>query len=358
MKSFEYQSAPARIIFGSGTINQIPAELARLDVSRPLILSTPGQHTHHALQVQHIVRENASHIFSEATMHTPVEVTQRALGEVERTERDCVISIGGGSTVGLGKAICFRTGLHHICVPTTYAGSEVTSHLGETSGGRKKTISDAKNLPGTVIYDVDLTLSLPAKLTATSGVNAIAHAVEALYARDSNPIVRLLACEGIRSLATALPVLVSLPGDKTARSQALYGAWLCGTCLGSVGMALHHKLCHTLGGTFNMPHSETHTVILPHALAYNAPQVPETMSALAQVLPGSDGDALRGLNFLLQKLDVDRTLSSFGMKEEDIRNAADVVVSNPYWNPRDISKPAIEEVLRRAWAGEDARADL
>lgn len=183
-------------------------------------------------------------------------------------------------------------------------------------------------------------------------------AVEALYARNTNPIINILAVEGTRALASSLPTIVDSPSDLEARSKALYGAWLCGTCLGSVGMSLHHKLCHTLGGSFGLPHAETHTAVLPHALAYNAPYIPEAMTKLAEALPESGGDAVHGLNVLLEKLKVKRGLKEFGMKESDIDKAADIAVSNPYWNPREIRRDPIRELIRRAWAGERARADL
>ncbi|KAI9870425.1 MAG: hypothetical protein M1830_004264 [Pleopsidium flavum] len=234
----------------------------------------------------------------------------------------------------------------------------MTPILGETAEGQKKTRSDSKILPGTVIYDVDLTMTLPVALSATSGVNAIAHAVEALYARNTNPIMCLLAQEGTRALAASLPEIIVNPSSQSARSSALYGAWLCGTCLGSVGMALHHKLCHALGGSFNMPHAETHTIVLPHALSYNAPKIPQAMKQLAEALPESNGDAIRGLNVLLTKLKVKRGLKEFGMQESDVEKAADIAISNPYWNPREIEKGPIKELIRRAWAGEEARADL
>lgn len=357
MQTFEYQSNPARVIFGSGTICKIPDELYRLGLSKPLILSTPHQASQ-ANDVKQILNGKVAGIFAGATMHTPINVTEKAVAEAKSTGCDSIISIGGGSTIGLGKAISFRTGLYHITVPTTYAGSEVTPILGETKDGQKTTKSDPKILPGTVVYDVDLTMTLPIGMSATSGINAIAHAVEALYARSANPIINLMAREGVRALAYALPEITKNPSSLEARSQALYGAWLCGTCLGSVGMALHHKLCHTLGGSFNLPHAETHTIVLPHALAYNAPKVPEAMRTLAEVLPGSGGDAIKGLNVLLDTLGVQRGLKVYGMKEEDVSKAAKIATSNPYWNPRELKESAIQETIRRAWAGEDAKADL
>ena len=234
----------------------------------------------------------------------------------------------------------------------------MTPILGETADGSKKTRSAPKILPSVVIYDVDLTMTLPIGLTATSGVNAIAHAVEALYAQNTNPIISLLALEGIKSLAASLPIITESPSDKEGRTAALYGAWLCGLCLGAVGMSLHHKLCHTLGGTFNLPHAQTHTIVLPHALAYNSPAIPGVIQRLGEVLPGSDGDAIRGLNVLLEKLNVQRALREFGMKAADVDRAAEIAVQNAYWNPRPVEELPIRELIRRAWAGEKARADL
>ncbi|KAF3920062.1 hypothetical protein AA313_de0200009 [Arthrobotrys entomopaga] len=355
--NFTYTSNPSRVIFGSGTISKLTSELSRQDLRAPLILCTPRQ-TSQAKHVASLLPAVAG-TFSEATMHTPTHITQKALTFAQSVNCDSIISVGGGSTIGLGKALSIRTGLPHVCIPTTYAGSEMTPILGETEDGRKTTRSDPKILPGTVIYDVDLTVTLPAALSATSGVNAIAHAVEALYSSTSNPVTTLLALEGIKSLAHSLPTIVQDPSNADARSKALYGAWLCASCLGIVGMALHHKLCHTLGGSFNLPHAETHTIVLPHALAYNSKAIPpETLAKLADALPDSDGDAVRGLNILLEKLKVKRALKEFGMKEEDVDKAAEIATSNPYYNPREIKKDEIREIIRRAVIGEEARADI
>jgi alcohol dehydrogenase class IV len=356
-KNFIYNASPSRVIFGRGTIQQLPSEISRQALKSPLLLTTPQQ-VAQAETLKTILNGAIAGIFTEATMHTPTNITEKALEYARSISADSIISIGGGSTIGLGKALSIRTGLPHICIPTTYAGSEMTPILGETADGVKKTRSDPKILPGTVIYDVDLTMTLPASMSATSGVNAIAHAVEALYAQNTNPVISLLALEGTKALASALPKIVAAPSDVEARTKALYGAWLCGLCLGSVGMSLHHKLCHTLGGSFNLPHAETHTIVLPHALAYNAPEISGVMKQLAEVLPGSDGDAIKGLNVLLENLKVKRGLKEFGMKEEDVDKAADIAVSNPYWNPRKVEKEGVRELIRRAWAGEQARADL
>ncbi|TDL26270.1 Dehydroquinate synthase-like protein [Rickenella mellea] len=358
MRPFVYTANPSRVIFGSGTINQLADEVKRLGLNKPLVLSTPEQ-TQHASSVEALLSSAgiiSAGQFNNATMHTPLDVTERALALVKEKGADGVISIGGGSTIGLGKAIALRTDLPQIVIPTTYAGSEMTPIIGQTENGVKTTQSTPKVLPEVVIYDVDFTMSLPPMLSATSGVNAIAHAVEALYAQNGNPVIDLMAEEGIRALARSLPVIVDKPADPEARSDALYGAWLCATCLGLVGMSVHHKLCHVLGGTFNLPHADTHTIVLPHALAYNAPKVPDAMAKIARTL--GTPDAVEGLNVLLTKLKVKRGLKEVGMPEDGIDKAADLAVKNPYWNPRPIERAGIREVIRRAWAGERAKADI
>lgn len=254
MDSFVYQSLPLRVVFGEGTSARLTDEADLLAVRRALVLTTPG-HERLGREIGERLGDRFAGLFAGAVMHTPVGVTDEALKRATDLRADGVVAVGGGSTIGLGKAIALRTGLPQIAIPTTYAGSEMTPILGQTQDGVKTTQSAREILPKTVIYDVDLTLSLPARIAAVSGMNAMAHAVEAMYARDRNPAISLMASGAIRALAGALPAIVGAPDDRNARSQALYGAWLCGVCLGSVGMALHHKLCHVLGGTYNLPHA-------------------------------------------------------------------------------------------------------
>jgi alcohol dehydrogenase class IV len=211
-----------------------------------------------------------------------------------------------------------------------------------------------KVLPEVVIYDVDLTMGLPASIATTSGMNAMAHAIEALYARDRNPVIALMAEEGIRSLAGALPRIPEDPHDPTARSDALYGAWLCGICLGAVGMALHHKLCHVLGGAFNLPHADTHTIVLPHAVAYNAQAAPEAMERIARALRAAD--AAQGLFKLAGRLGAKQALRDIGMSENGIEQAVKATLAAPYWNPRPLEETALRSLLTRAWNGDPPQA--
>jgi maleylacetate reductase len=282
-------------------------------------------------------------------MHVPIEAARAARDEATRLGADCAVAIGGGSTTGLGKAIALDSGLPIIAIPTTYAGSEMTSIYGLTEAGLKKTGRDARVLPRTVIYDPELSVSLPIGLSITSGLNAVAHAAEALYAFDGNPIASLMAEEGIRAIGRALPKLVAAPHNIDARADALYGAWLCGTVLGAVSMGLHHKLCHTLGGTFNLPHAEVHAVVLPHALAYNAGHAPEAMARIARALGAED--AATGIFDLATRLGAPTALKDIGMTADGLDRAADLAVQNQYPNPRALERTAIRELLQHAFDG-------
>jgi maleylacetate reductase len=346
---FIYEALPSRVIFGSLTSALLRDETARIGIRRPLILATPPQERQ-ARELADMLGKIAAGVFAGAVMHTPVEVTDAALQVVRDTQADGVVAIGGGSTTGLAKAVALRTDLPQLVIPTTYAGSEMTPILGETADGVKRTQTTRQVLPETVIYDVQLTLGLPVALSVSSGLNAIAHAAEALYAKDNNPVVSMMAQEGVRALSDALPRIVESPTNVEARSDALYGAWLCGVCLGSVGMALHHKLCHTLGGKFNLPHAETHAVVLPHALAYNAPAIPDAIQRLAQALH-SDTPVL-SLYVLGESLGIKGGLRALGMPKEGIDQAVDLAAQNSYWNPRPIEREAIRELIARAWAGD------
>lgn len=347
MKNFSYRGSPARIVFGAGRSVDVAKEIEALACKRALLLATPHQKADAEALAARLGALSVG-VFAGAVMHTPVEVTEAALQVVSETRADCVVSLGGGSTTGLGKAIAYRTDLPQIVIPTTYAGSEVTPILGQTEAGRKTTVRHDRILPEVVIYDPDLTLGLPVAMSVTSGLNAMAHAVEGLYAQDRNPVSTLMAVEGIRAFADSLPILVESPQNAEARADALYGAWLCGTVLGAVGMALHHKICHTLGGSFYTPHAETHAVMLPHTAAFNAEAAREQLAPAASIFGGSIGG---GLWDFAKSIGAPLSLRDFGLTEADLDRAARIATENPYWNPRPIDQASIRTLLQQAWEG-------
>ncbi|HKT98805.1 MAG TPA: maleylacetate reductase [Paraburkholderia sp.] len=348
MQAFVHETRAARVVFGAGSRHQLRQELEILGIERALVLTTPEQ-TGIGAQVADILGTRSAGVHGKAAMHVPLEVAREAIDAARELGADGCVAVGGGSTIGLAKAIALESGLPIVALPTTYAGSEMTPLYGITDGGLKKTGRDWRVMPRSVIYDPELTLTLPVPLSMTSGMNAIAHAAEALYGHDANPIYALMAEEGIRALAHALPRLRETPADLEARSDAQYGAWLCGAVLGNVQMGLHHKLCHTLGGSFNLPHAQVHTVVLPYALAYNDPAAPQAMARIARAL-GCD-TAAEGLHALGASLGVPRSLRELGMQERDLEHAADLVVQTPYPNPRPIERAGIRALLQRAYTG-------
>jgi len=359
--TFERQVGPQRIVFGAGTTARVGQEVARLGGTRVLVLSTPEQ-ADLAQRVATLV--GAVGTFSRAAMHTPLDVTQEALARAEELRVDAVVSVGGGSTTGLGKAVASRSGLAHLVLPTTYAGSEVTPVLGETADGEKVTRSAPEILPDAVVYDVDLTLTLPWAMTLTSAVNSMAHAVEALYAVDRTAETDARASEAIGDLAGGLRALHAESdehdgaggpegeGAREARADLLHGAWLAGTCLGTVGMGLHHKLCHVLGGSFGLPHAPTHTVVLPHAMAHNADAAPEAMAAVTRAL-GTDDPAPRAVQRLVAGLGGPTDLAGLGFAEPDVPRAAELATARPYPNPREVTRDGVAALLLHATRGDD-----
>jgi alcohol dehydrogenase class IV/protocatechuate 3,4-dioxygenase beta subunit len=348
MRPFVHTSHPSRVVFGSGTAGRVAEEIERLGCSRVLLLAGPSV-AQAAARVREVLGGLVVAEFDGAAMHTPVEVTERALTVLREASADCLVAVGGGSTTGLSKALALRTDLPQVVLPTTYAGSEVTPVLGETSEGRKVTRSSPAILPETVVYDVDFTLSLPLATSVTSGVNALAHAVEALYSADANPVTDQQALDAISRIARALPRLAADPADRDARADLLHAAWLSGICLATVGMGLHHKLCHTLGGSFDLPHAATHTVVLPHAMAYNAPAAPEAMARIAEALGVPDAPA--GVYDLTASLGGPTSLRELGMPESGLDRAAGLAAAAPYPNPREVTAGGIAALLSDAWQG-------
>ena len=299
---FDPSGKPVRVRFDLGGRKDLSSELDHVGGTKALILTTPQQ-TDQGAEVAAGLGNAAVGLFSNATMHTPVEVTEMAMAALAECGADCLIAVGGGSTIGLGKAIAYRTDLPQIVIPTTYAGSEATPVLGQTENGRKSTLRSAKVQPEAIVYDAELVRDLPLYPSVTSGLNAMAHSVEAL----------------------------------------------CGSMLDQVGMALHHKLCHTLGGALNLPHAETHAVILPQATAYNERTVPEKLAPLAELLGA--GTAAAGLFDFSRSLGAPTDLRALGVEERDLDEIASEAARNPYWNPVPIEERAIRELLQNAFEG-------
>lgn len=348
MDSFVFPGLTTRVVFGSGTMERTGDEVRRLGHEKVMVLSTAHQEAD-ARKLAATLGELVAGVFAGATMHTPVEVTEEAVAAYRASGASAVVSLGGGSTTGLGKAIAVRTGADQVVIPTTYAGSEMTDILGETAAGEKTTRRSPDIRPETVIYDVDLTLSLPVGLTVTSAMNAIAHAMEALYAPDRNPVIELMCGDALAAFRDGIPRLIAEPHDGKARAQALYAAWCCSTALGYVSMALHHKLAHVFGGSFDTPHAETHAILLPYTTAFNEKAVPDLLAPIAATFGGSSAGG--GLWDFAKRVGSPVSLQEIGIKESDLDRATAIAVKNAYSNPRPIESGSIRELLQTAWEG-------
>jgi maleylacetate reductase len=346
--SFRYEALPMRVRFGAGAVSELRDELDALGFHRSLVLSTQAE-APLAARIAGALGDGAVGVAATAVMHVPQECVEVTLEELPRRSPDSLVPVGGGSAVGLAKAVALETGLPIIAVPTTYAGSEMTPIWGRTSAGVKQTGRDLRVLPRSVIYDPDLTLTLPALVSGVSGINAIAHAVEALYAPDSSPIISSMAVVGTRSLADALPRIVANPLDLEARTRALRGAWLCGACLGNVTMSLHHKLCHALGGALDLPHAEMHAVVLPYVVAFNASAVPDAMLQMADAL--GEPEPATALWNLGRSVGAPESLGELGVKETDLDHVASLAVASPYANPVPVTERAVRNLLGAALQG-------
>jgi maleylacetate reductase len=335
--------ARTRVVFGVGALNGLVDELNRAGFARPLIVTTPGRTGMSEAVRQHLGLRVAG-VCAEAALHVPIGRVHAAVAEVDRTAPTALLAIGGGSAIGLAKAVALRRPLPIVAVPTTYAGSEMTGIWGITDGDEKRTGRDASVAPCLVIYDPALTRSLPADVSAASGMNAIAHAVEAMYAAEAGPIATGAAEEALRLLAAALPDVVARPDDLDARIRALRGAYLAGVALGLATMGLHHKICHVLGGTFGLPHAPTHAAVLPSVVAFNAPAAPAAVARVASAL-GVD-DAGEGLAALNRSLGLTMSLEAIGLRAADVDRAADLVAASAYANPRPVTADDVRDLLR------------
>jgi maleylacetate reductase len=348
MEPFTHDGWPARVVFGRGAVRHTGREIQRLGCGQALVLATPGRRAD-ARALADRLGPLAAGVYAGAVQHTPVEVTDHAVQALADAGADCLVALGGGSAIGLAKALAARTGVAQVVIPTTYAGSEVTPVLGETADGLKRTRRGPEILPEAVVYDPDLTDQLPVRLSLTSGLNAMAHALEGVYAPDRSPLHTLLAREGLRALHGALPALVRAPTDRAARDRALYGAWLCGTVLGGVGMSVHHKLCHTVGAALDLPHADVHAVLLPHTMAFVEQAVPQALAPVTDIFGPRVG---AGLHAYAAALGAPLRLADLGVEPGVLDRMADLAIADPYWSPRELDRDAVRALLHRAWAGQ------
>jgi maleylacetate reductase len=335
----------ARVVFGAGAATRIGEELDALGLERVLVITTAGRSAAHAA-IRDQLGDRIAGVCDRAALHVPIERVREAAAEVERLSPDALVAVGGGSAIGLAKAVALERPLPIVAVPTTYAGSEMTGIWGITDGEQKRTGRDPRVAPRLVVYDPSLTLTLPAEVSAASGMNAIAHAVEAMYAADAGPIATSAADKAIRLLAHALPRIVARLDDLDARTSALQGAHAAGVALSLASMGLHHKICHVLGGTFGLPHALTHAAVLPYVVAFNAPEVPLAMERIAGALGAQDAAA--GLAALNRTLGLNSTLGDLGLRAADVNRSAALIVSSSYANPRPVNESAVRALLLSA----------
>lgn len=351
--SFVHDVPAARVVFANGAVARVGDELEGLDCSRALLIAG-GPEAAFADQIAVDLDDRVVGRFSDVVMHVPVEIAERAVAMASEIGADSLIAVGGGSSTGMAKAVAKETGLPILAVPTTYAGSEMTSIWGMTEGRRKTTGRDIRVLPKTVVYDPELTVSLPVEISAASGMNAIAHLVEGLYAPGVSPISFLQAEEGIRALASALPRVVADPADLDARGDALYGAWLAGWTLGTTGMGVHHKICHTLGGTYDLPHAPSHSAVIAYATAFNEEHAPAAMAAIVRALNAGGIPCTRagaGIWELAHRIGAPTSLAGIGFREEWVSEAAEIVVEAGPINPRPVDVEGVTGLLRAALDG-------
>ncbi len=349
---FVHESQPQRVCFGTGeAAATVARELERLGASKVMVIAAEPE------------SELAGRItgdvpvalrYHEVVMHVPAGVADRAREAAAQHGADALLSVGGGSTTGLAKAIALTSGLPIVAVPTTYAGSEATNVWGLTEGARKTTGTDARVLPRVIVYDAALTVSLPVPMSVASGLNALAHCIDSMWAPNADPIDRALASEGIRALRAGLPAVAADPAGLDGREQALYAAYLSAVAFASAGSGLHHKICHVLGGAYNLPHAQTHAVVLPYVLAFNGAAMPEAERRIADALGA--GRANDGLEELRRELSAPRALRDYGFTESDIPAAADATLPAVPPNPRPVTAGDLRRLLRAAWAGADPAA--
>lgn len=341
-----YEALPSRVVFGAGAVASVAAEVDRFGASRVVLIDGLFNDALRARIEADLGGRHAGTI-TEVAQHVPAEVAARALAQARAVNADALVAFGGGSATGLAKAIALETGVPILAIPTTYAGSEMTPIWGITANGRKTTGGDPRVLPRTVVYDPELVLSLPPHVGAASGMNAMAHCVEALWTPAANPVTDAVATDGMARLARGLRVTNADPADLEARAETLRGAWLAGTALAVGGTGLHHKLCHVLGGSFGLPHADVHAAVLPWVVEYYRDAAPAALARIAAALDADD--AVAGLQDLARDLGLDGGLAGLGLLEAALDEAAEQAIEVAPQTPKPIDRAGIREILGNAF---------
>jgi maleylacetate reductase len=349
---FVHDNLPQRVCFGSGeAAAHLATEIANLKAARVMVIASKRE-----MDIADGITTGLPVVLrhDDVVMHVPIEVAERARAAARQANADALVSVGGGSTTGLAKAVAMTTGLPIVAVPTTYSGSEATQVWGLTEDNRKTTGVDPQVLPKVIVYDATLTLTLPVPMSVASGLNALAHCVDAMWAPKADPINAAFAAEGIRSLAAGLPKVLNDPFDPNGREMALYASYLSATAFASAGSGLHHKICHVLGGAYNLPHAQTHAVVLPYVLAFNGPAAPDAEKRIARAF--GTNRAIDGLQDLRRELGAPHALRDYGFTEDAIPAAAEAILpAVPPSNPRPVTVEDLERLLLAAWSGSDPK---
>ena len=344
---------PLRVVFGCGSLAELPAELERMDAERVAVVTSPGRRAQgDALCAQ--LGSRSAGVIAEALPHVPDEAVERGVERARELDAGALVAIGGGSSIGLGKVIAARTGALLVNVPTTYSGSEMTDVYGITAGGRKRTTRDGKAGAALIVYDPELTLSLPTAASVASAFNAAAQAAAQLYAPGGDPAFVAVALEALRRLFEGMPAVAADGSDLGARTELMRGAYLAGLALrqgiaGGGGLTLHHKLCHLLGGAAGLPHAETHTVMLPQVLDFLRGSIPAAMRQVAEIL-GTE-DAAVGIFDLAERVGAPTSLTALGLEEAQVDGLLEPGMEYAEMGPRRFDRAGLRALLVSALEG-------
>jgi maleylacetate reductase len=353
--AFTWSALPARVVFAAGAIGRVNDEVARLERGRVLLVGGGASTRDAFLRLRDGLGDLVVGVVGGSVQHVPADLADAATTTARESGADVVVTLGGGSATGLGKVLAFTCDLPLLAVPTTYSGSEMTAIWGRTTAGRKHTAFDIRVLPRTVVYDPELCVGMPARLAAASGMNALAHCLEALWSAGANPITASLAIDGGRRLVEGLPIVVAEPDDVDGHAGNLVGACLAGVALAQAGIAVHHRTCHVLGGGWKLPHAETHAAILPHSTALVAPRARAAIRQASTILDSEDPPG--ALFALLQRLHLPTGLSALGMPEDGLDEAAHRVMEASRDDPLVPNEEAVRQMLEDAYFGRRPRVN-